>query len=509
MDPSFLILTSDETRTVERAAFASGVASASLMEAAGAAVAAAAMARLADAGAPRGPAAIACGPGNNGGDGFVAARILKEKGVDVRVALLGDRARLSGDAALMASLYDGPVSPLNGDFFAGAALFVDALFGAGLSKPLSGAAAQCVAAMNASAAPTIAVDLPSGVDPDTGATLGEAVMAAATVTFIARKPGHLLFPGRAHCGDVSLTTLGIEPRHYQAVRPLTVENAPPIWPEAFQRPRYDAHKYARGAALVVSGGRGRTGAARLAARGALRAGAGVVTIASPADAIDENAAQLTAVMLRACEDADALRAILADGRMGAVVIGPGLGGDPAAQRSKTLAALTSRAACVIDADSLTCFEGASGEFFRALGEDDVVTPHMGEFSRLFGPDAIGRNGRLAAARAAAAKAGCVVVLKGPDTIIAAPDGRAAINANAPADLATAGSGDVLAGFIAGLKAKGAATFDAACAGVWLHGACGRAAGPGLIAEDLPEAVPIVFRSFQNAGTARGSAGDGA
>ena len=461
------------------------------------------------------PVVVFCGPGANGGDGFVVARKLKTAGVGVRVGLLGDRAALMGDAAMMADLYEGEVERLDqlapealGAFCQNGSVFIDALFGAGLSRPLEGAAKTIVEIMNAAPQPTIAVDLPSGIAVNTGAVLGVGVQAAATVTFIARKPAHLLYPGRAFCGEIHVAEIGVEDRHLNtalsgdpgtgattATKPM-VENGPAIWGARFPRPRFDSHKYARGGALIVSGPAYRTGAARLAARGALRVGAGAVTLACDHGAAPEIAANITAIMMRLCENAAALSTLLNDPRYRVCVIGPGAGveGNSAeATRAKTLAALASETACVLDADALTSFEAMPDTLFAAIRPSDVLTPHAGEFQRLFGdaiknavskPDAV-----LMAARAA----GGVVLLKGADTVIAAPDGRIAINTNAPSDLATAGAGDVLAGFIGGLLAQGAPAFEAACAGVWLHGACGQAAGPGLIADDLPEMLPQVLR----------------
>lgn len=440
----------------------------------------------------RRPAAILCGPGNNGGDGFVVARKLKEEGWTVRVGLLGDKASLQGDAALMARLYDGAVEPLSRSVMEGAGLVVDALFGTGLTRPIEGAARDAILAANAHAAPVFAIDLPSGVDADTGAVLGAAIEAAATVTFISRKPGHFLYPGRALSGAVHLAHIGVEDRWVAAAAPSAYQNHPALWANSWRRPTFATHKYARGHAAIVSGPLLRTGAARLAALAALRAGAGLVTILSPKDALAENAAHLTAIMLREAEGAAAIGEILGDRRFTAALIGPAAGVG-AETKDRVLTILKGGAGAVLDADALTSFEGDADTLFAALRTDDILTPHEGEFARLFAGAA--GMARLPAARAAAARARAVVVLKGADTIIAAPDGRAIINANAPFDLATAGAGDVLAGLIAGLRAQGPPGFEAAAAGVWLHGAAGQVAGPGLIAEDLPNALPQVLRAL--------------
>lgn len=438
------------------------------------------------------PAAVLCGPGNNGGDGLVVARKLKEAGWTVRVGLIGERAKLKGDAALMAGLYDGPVEPLSPALLDGAGVIVDAIFGTGLSRVIESPEREVIVAANAHPAPIIAIDIPSGIDADSGAVLGVAVQAAATVAFIARKPGHLLFPGRALAGAVQLADIGVRDEWVASVKPSTFENHPALWAGRWRRPTFASHKYDRGHAAIVSGPRYKTGAARLAARAALRAGAGLVTVLSPKDACDEHAAHLTAVMLRAADSPGEIAGILGDKRFTAALIGPAAGIASRTTES-VLAILRSSAGAVLDADALTSFEDAAQMLFQSLRHDDILTPHGGEFARLF--PALKDAPRLEAARAAAKAANAVIALKGADTVIAAPDGRAIINTNAPYDLATAGSGDVLAGLIAGLRAQGMPGFEAAAAGVWLHGATGQVAGPGLIAEDLPDALPQVFRTL--------------
>lgn len=463
------------------------------MEAAGAAAASFIIRTV----SPR-PAAVLCGPGNNGGDGFVVARKLKEAGWPVRLGLLGERSALKGDAALMASLFDGAVEALSPDMLGGAGVIIDALFGTGLARPIDGAAKSVIEAANAHAAPVIAIDLPSGVDADTGAVLGAAVNAAATITFITRKPGHLLYPGRALSGAVEVADIGVDPAIVAGQHSSIVENHPALFAGQWRRLSWETHKYSRGHAAVISGPRLRTGAARLAATAALRAGAGLVTMLTPKDAADENAAHLTAVMIRAIDGANGVSSALGDPRFTAALIGPGAGAGEAT-RDHVLAILKSAAGAVLDADALTSFADQSATLFAALREDDVLTPHAGEFARVFPQEAALPGGRIAAVRAAAKRAGAVVVLKGADTAIAAPDGRCAINANAPFDLATAGSGDVLAGVIAGRRATGMKGFESALAGVFLHGACGQVAGPGLIAEDLVSALPSVIRSLLSPG----------
>ena len=486
---SVVLLTAEQMRAAEAAAMKAGTASAALMESAGAAVA-----QLAVKGWSKRPVAVVCGPGNNGGDGFVVSRVLAEAGWPVRVLLAGNQEALKGDAKLMADLFSGKIEPFSPQGLDGAGLIVDALFGTGVSRPIEGAAAAAIDAINKAPAPALSVDLPSGVNADTGAVMGTAVRAARTVTFFAKKPGHVLFPGRALCGAVDVADIGMASSVLDGISLDTFENQPAFWGRAFPRPNWQTHKYHRGHVFVISGGRHNTGAARLAAHGAQRIGAGLVTVLSPVDAADIHAAHLTSIMLRIADNGAAIAEALSEKAQykRVAVIGPaaGVGADT---REKSIAAIGASAAAVVDADALTSVADDPSALFAALRPDDVITPHEGEFSRLFGD--ISADSRIAAARAAAVRAGCVCVLKGPDTILAAPDGRAAITVNAPPDLATAGSGDVLAGFIAGIAASGAPGFEAAAAGAWFHGAAAIAVGPGLVADDLPNAAPSVLRSL--------------
>jgi len=471
------ILTTAQMATADAFAVARGTPSLTLMENAGRAVATAITARFK-------PCAVTvlCGPGNNGGDGFVVARLLDEEGFTVRLAHDADP---KGDAAAMSARWKGARLALTPAALDGARLVVDALFGAGLSRQLEGAAAQIVEALHD--LPVVAIDMPSGVSGDSGAPLGGVyVTAALTVTFFRKKPGHLLLPGRALCGEIVLADIGIPDA---AADTQLFENTPALW--AYPHPKATGHKYDRGHAVAVSGGATATGAARLAARGALRVGAGLVTVASPPGALAVNAAHLTAIMLKPFEGAAGLADMLADKRLNAVVIGPGLGvgGET---RALVDAVLKSGAAVVLDADALTSYRDDPEALFNRLHDRCVLTPHAGEFERLFPGLLDEAADKAAAVRAAAARTGAVVLLKGGDTVIAAPNGRCAINANAPPTLATAGAGDVLAGFIAGLLAQKLSAFDAATCGAWLHGAAADQFGPGLIAEDLPEILPEIL-----------------
>ncbi len=493
------LLTTAEMASAERIAMNAGVAGLELMERAGAAVAEVA----ADLAAEGARVAVLCGPGNNGGDGFIAARLLRARGFAVDVALLGNLSALKGDAAEAARRWGGPVGPAASLDPSGAALVIDALFGSGLARDLEGDARAIVERLNVWRRQTrhavVAVDVPSGLDGDTGFARGVAVEADATVCFFRPRPGHFLTPGRTLCGQLRVRDIGIAESALEIVRPRAFANVPALWRARFPAPSPAGHKYSRGHALVVSGGPWSTGAARLSARGALRAGAGLVTLASPRDALTINASHVTAIMLAPCDGPDDLAAILEDRRFNALVLGPGLGVG-AATRALVLAALVSTAprAIVLDADALTSFAGEAGTLAAAIarsGKPVALTPHEGEFARLFGPEPSPRPGKPARVRAAAAATGATVLLKGPDTVVAHPDGRASIAFDAPPWLATAGSGDVLAGFIAGLLAQGMEAFEAASAAVWLHGAAGRSKGPGLIAEDLPEALPAVLREF--------------
>lgn len=475
-----------------------------LMHRAGAAVAAVVLERF--------PAAtvadVLCGPGNNGGDGYVVAKLLGQAGMPVRIWALG-KPKPGTDAAIAAA--ECPIASRRLARFTptAGAVVIDALFGAGLSKAIDGEAARAIEKCQAAALPVVAIDLPSGVAGDSGKVLGAAFNADVTVTPFRRKPGHLLQPGRALCGETIVAGIGIDPRVLDAIGPAAFENVPALWGEHFPRPSIDTHKYARGHVGVFSGGPSSTGAARLSARAAARAGAGAVTLLSPGNALQVNAAHLTSIILRKADTPEEVAGWLAERKPGALVFGPGAGlqesvGDFALKLVEASAGVVPH--IVLDADALTHLSRRRAMFVRAFRKNNapqiVLTPHEGEFARVF-PDIAADESlsKLDRARKAAKLTRATMILKGPDTVVASPDGRAAINANAAPWLATAGSGDVLAGITAGLLAQGMPSFEAACAAVWLHSEAGSRFGPGLIAEDLPDLLPPLLRDLLGEGAA--------
>ncbi|NOD91859.1 NAD(P)H-hydrate dehydratase [Ruegeria sp. HKCCD4884] len=462
-------------------------------------------------------AVVLCGPGNNGGDGFVVARLLREQGWEVEVFLYGDPEKLPPDARVNYErwLDEGDVNVFAVDASPSGAeylllpkdtdLIVDGAFGTGLTRPFTGvfsllANTETRALLRDRDVKVVAVDTPSGLCADSGRVLGNVIVADLTVTFHSKKVGHVLGDGPTSCGKVQTKSIGLETaKSSQIVQMAAVDRA------RLQK-KTKGHKYSHGHALILSGGGGKTGAARLAARGALRIGAGLVTLGVPPAAVLEVASQITALMLQRVEGKDGLVEVLSDPRLNALCLGPGLGVERA--RELVPVALAARRATVLDADALSAFADDRDALFAQLHENCVLTPHGGEFARLF-PD-IADNLKAAptqgpayskvdATRAAAKRAGCVVLFKGSDTVIAAPDGRCSVNSasyeRAAPWLATAGSGDVLAGFITGLLARGYPPLQAAETAAWLHVECALQFGPGLIAEDLPEQLPDVFRKM--------------
>jgi NAD(P)H-hydrate epimerase len=465
----------------DRLTVAAGTPARTLMESAGKAVASEIERRW-----PARPVTVLCGPGNNGGDGFVAARLLAEAGWPVRIALLGARSHLAGEARHHAEQWSGTVEPLTPAAIDGAKLVVDAIFGSGLSRALAGPAQETLAAAAHKGLMIVAVDVPSGLMGDTGEAFG-AVAAVLTVTFSCKKPGHLLLPGRLLCGEVVVADIGIPPSVIEQIVPDTFENDPRLWIADLPRPHDGSNKYTRGHALIF-GGYPMTGAARMAARAAARAGAGLTTLAVPEIALPIYAATLTSIMVQCLATPEDFDRVLKDQHISALLIGPGAGASQET-RTRVLAMLATGRPTLLDADAITAFQDDPPALDRAIVGPCVLTPHDGEFRRLFDPG----GDKLTRTRRAALRSGAIIVLKGSDTVIAAPDGRVVINANAPPTLATAGSGDVLSGIGLGLLAQGMNPFLAAAAAVWLHGAAGTEFGPGLIAEDLPDLLPCVLR----------------
>jgi len=500
------LLTTAQMAEADRLTIESGTPGMALMEKAAAAVARVTNQILAQTSGRR--VLVLCGPGNNGGDGYVAARILRGQRFKVRVASLIPPERLKGDARQAAESWKGPIERADSCSFQGVDLVVDALYGTGLARDLDGLSGLVVEQLNQwrrySGQQVVAVDIPSGVDGTTGAIRGVAVEADATVTFFRLKSGHVLMPGRLHCGQLTCAHIGIRSSALDRIEVDTFVNEQGLWQSYAPFPRVDGHKYSRGHALVVSGGASFTGAARLAAAAALRAGAGLVTLASPSEALAINAAALTSVMVRVADGPAELSALLADRRKNAVALGPGLGvGEET--RALVEAALAPDGvgrAAVLDADALTSFADAPERLWRAIrGAPGPValTPHAGEFARLFAKCDEEPGGRprskLEKARAAARLSGAIVLFKGADTVVAAPDGRAAIMPYASPWLATAGSGDALTGIVAGLLAQGMVPFFAVCCGVWMHARAADIHGPGLISDDLIAALPAVWREL--------------
>ncbi|WP_026623196.1 ADP-dependent NAD(P)H-hydrate dehydratase / NAD(P)H-hydrate epimerase [Ensifer sp. WSM1721] len=480
-----ILVTPAEMAAIDQDAARSGIDSFSLMRSAGMAVSAAAL-RLFPA-ARR--FAVLCGPGNNGGDGYVAAAALARCGANVAVFALGDPAMLKGDAARARDACALEIraiaayEPQSGD------VVVDALFGAGLSRDLPDDARTIIERVNESSLPVLAVDLPSGIDGHSGEVRGASFIAAHTVTFMAAKPGHLLMPGRARTGTLEVFDIGIPARLVAARSGDLRVNTPAIWKHHAASLDPGTHKYKRGHLAVFSGGQMSTGATRLSAAAGLRAGAGLVTLASPPDALAVNASHLTAVMLKEIRNAADLADWLKDKRLNAFVLGPGFG---VGKKARDFALMLCDRALVLDADGMTSFQQGREELFEriAAGGEIVMTPHEGEFARLFPEiatdDALSK---IEKAQAAAKLSHAVIVYKGPDTVIAAPSGRAVVNANAPPWLATAGSGDVLAGIIGAHLAQGMPAFEAAAAAVWRHGETAIRAGRTATAEMLVENIP--------------------
>jgi len=489
MQSPYRLLTQADAAALDRATIALGTEGLVLMERAGAAVAVA----LAERYQPQ-PCMILCGMGNNGGDGFIVAELLRRAGWPVFCTLIGDETALQGDALRARALYQDSLVLWSPALLTNTEILVDALFGIGLNRSLSPDYVDVIKAVNERAIPVIAIDMPSGVQADTGAIMEAAIRATLTVTFTRKKPGLLLLPGCEMVGEVLVASIGIDEEMLQETETLFTENSPQNWQNALPRFTAEQHKYDHGHALILGGGV-MTGAARLAARAAQRTGTGLVTIAAPPYATLVYASNLDSVLVQPISTPEDWEKQVGDPRKTAYLLGPGAGANETLQQL-VLAALATGKPCVLDADALTCFAEAPEKLFRALHAKVVITPHSGEFSRLFGPQQQFSD-KLSLVSRMARLVQCVVLLKGADTVIAAPDGRAVINTNAPVWLATAGSGDVLAGIITGFLAQGVEPFTATCMAAWLHGQAAQGFTPGMIAEDLVAALPTVLQPLRN------------
>lgn len=431
-------------------------------------------------------ALVLCGPGANGGDGFVVARHLRNNGWQVEVQAT-HKPREGTDAHLMSSRTKWSVNGGDLALAQDVDLVIDCLFGAGLTRPLEGRMAQWIEVVNQSGIPVISADLPSGMPGDLQFDAGSVVRASHTITFEVKKPAHVIGIAAEYCGTLHVVSIGIPDTVLGALPALAVENTPQSWPEIPSIPNARAHKHSRGRLLVVTGSALCTGAARLAARAGLRIGAGWVSLFGPADAMSVCAHHETSLVLHERPEAGLLGDFLDDFRPNAVVLGPA-GGVTDVMRQDVKDLLQRYIPTVLDADALTSFAAQPQELFALCHDQVVLTPHFMEFSRLF-PDIVGVGNKIEQVREAAERAGCVVLCKGPDTVIAGPGNQCTVNTHASPYLASMGTGDVLAGMIGGLLAQGNPAFPDACAAVWMHGELGRRAGPGLIAEDLPSILP--------------------
>jgi len=497
------LLRIEEMYAADRAAIEGGRPGTVLMEAAGAAIARAIRLRWRAR-----PTVILCGPGNNGGDGFVAASCLTRAGWPVTVTLSGAPDTLPPDAAAAYETWRAlcleagttAIAPFDPSCLHGAELIVDALFGAGLQRPLGGEVHDLVLAaathVRQSPVPVVAVDVPSGVNGDTGQVDGVVLPADMTVTFFRGKPGHYLLPGAHLCGEIIVADIGIPATVLDDIAPKTAVNAPALWRAAMPARQVAGHKYHRGHVLVIAGAM--PGAAVLAARSAARAGAGMVTVGDFIPAKVEIKSHFhsvipASIMTTAFRTVEQVLHFCRDRKVQTVVVGPGFGTAPENAEIITKI-LQHHPDCILDADGISVFQDRRQALDRIIGPDTILTPHAGEFSRIFPEDmAVDGKDKLSRTRTAAAHFHATIVHKGYDTAIAGADGRAIINANGTPDLATAGTGDVLAGLIAGLRAQGMAAFEAAAAGVWLHADAAHRAGGGLIADDLPEFVAQAIR----------------
>jgi ADP-dependent NAD(P)H-hydrate dehydratase / NAD(P)H-hydrate epimerase len=484
-----MILTPQQMNEADRLTIATGITGSWLMENAGFAILDVVLRHYPEIMR----AVVLCGPGNNGGDGYVLARLLALRGV--AVALYCSAPAKSGtDAEVAQSHWNGAVYPLETLNLQHGDVVIDALYGAGFRGALQDAETRAAQVVSESGVPIISVDLPSGIDGLTGQHQGPCFRADHTVTFFRKKPGHLLYPGRALCGQLHVVDIGISPRVLTEIAPKLYENSPDLFGSRLPQSDPETHKYAHDAVGIFCGGAGATGATRLSARAAAKAGAGAVIMLATIEAVPELASHLTSTMIRTIDNPECLTHCINDKKYAVFIVGPGFRDLPRL-RETVLALLQSKRKLnlVFDADVFSAFASDAETLFSAIEKSTctvVMTPHDGEFQRLFGDISQSDLAKHEMALAAAKRAFCTIIYKGPDTVIASPDGRASINSNGGTMLATAGSGDVLAGAVAGLLAQSMPAFEAACCAVYHHADTGQRLGDGLIAEQLADAIRL-------------------
>ncbi len=521
------ILSPKEMQKIDKDAIKSGISGYNLMENAGRSVAKEIVSKF-----RKTKVLVLCGPGNNGGDGFVVARILSEIGWEVSVASV-NISKLKGDAEKARLSYKHNISSIiskdidvilnkrriqkdknksvnsscrdtikTNDLLIGKQipqhskiapnlLVIDAIFGTGLNKIIKGDLAEVIEKINKSNALVVAVDIPSGINGENGEVMGVAIKADITLTFTRKKLGLVLMPGKMNAGEVITTDIGIPEEIINKQKFSIYENSPNLWISSFPFPEPQDNKYTRGHVVVASGGVDCTGAACLASISALRCGAGLVTVLSPKEALSIYASKLNSVMAKPFRNIKEFVQFISDKHKNVIVLGPGNGANEETAE-KVKKALSLKKTCVIDADAISAFAGRGRSLFKMIKSPVVLTPHEGEFARIFDI----KGDKIKRAKDAAKKSNADIVLKCTDTIIEAHDNRIVINTCATPNLATAGTGDVLSGIIAGLLAQRMDPFEAACAGVYLHSQAAKEFGIGLIAEDMPQILPAVLNGLK-------------
>ena len=483
------ILSSNEMRLVDQLTIKKGVPSLDLMENAGEAVFKNIEINK------QSKILILCGPGNNGGDGFVAARLLLEKGVDVEVFLDSSIKNLSKDCSSKKEIYYGKILTDIPNEFKDYSLIIDGLFGSGLSRELDGYALKLIKSVNNLSIPIYAIDIPSGINADTSLVYGDAFKCQKTITFFNKKKCHYLYPGKEYCGEIIVEDIGIKKTVFKKIKPMIKKNSPELWVDEYPFPKAIDHKYSRGMVLINVGPIHQTGAARLAGRSAMRVGAGAVKLVCDINAAAVLEPQISVELISVIKNKNDFQSLLKDKKISSVLVGPG-NGISDETKARTLLALAFVDNVVIDADAITSFESNPKELFIDTYHHTILTPHEGEFFRLFGEKINRIEDKVLRTLEAAKLAGSIIVLKGSDTIIASPKGEVVINSSEAPYLATAGSGDVLAGIISSLVGKNKMTaFNAACAGTWIHSQLGELLGPGLIADDLIDNIPLVIKKL--------------